>query len=126
MIAGRDAEIAERAALVQHWRWIAKLARPKCSRSGPARANSKRTIDGWARSGTAPRPWRPNCAGGWPIARRGQERRGQCDAEVAALTERLALVDRLEEEREACRAEMVALVAPSTRSRAESAAGGGA
>ena len=32
------------------------LARPKCSRSRPAWANWKRTIDGWARSGTAPRP----------------------------------------------------------------------
>ena len=31
------------------------------------------------------------------------------DAEVAALTERAALVDRLEEEREVRRAEMVAL-----------------
>ena len=34
------------------------------------------------------------------------------DAEVAALAERAALVDRLEEEREAHRAEMVALERP--------------
>ena len=46
-IAGRDAEIAalaERAALVQRWRRIEKLARPRWSRSGPAWVQWKRTI----------------------------------------------------------------------------------
>ena len=46
-----------------------KLARPRCSRSGPDRANWKRRIDGWARSGTAPRPWRASSAPRWPSAR---------------------------------------------------------
>ena len=38
------------------------------SRSGAASTRSRATIGGWARSGTAPRPWRASSAPGWTSA----------------------------------------------------------
>ena len=61
VIAGRDAEIAalaERAALVQRLEEDREARQARSRRSGPASASWRWTIDGWARSGTGPRPWR--------------------------------------------------------------------
>ena len=115
-IAGRDAEIAalaERAALVQR---IEEDREARQAEMESIRARSgewKPTIDGWARSGTAPRPWRVELRAGL------DEREAVCqeqarviagrDAEIAALAERAALVQRLEEDREARQAEIDAI-----------------
>ena len=95
------------------WRRIAKLVRPRCesiqARLGELEADNRRLGEERDRAEALASELRAGL----------EEREAACqeqarviagrDAEVAALTERAALVDRLEEEREARRAEMVAI-----------------
>ena len=73
------------------WRRIEKLARPRWSRCRPDRANWRRTIGGWPRSGTAPRPSPASSAPGWSEREAASQEQAQAiagrDAEIAALAD---------------------------------------
>ena len=51
------------------WRSRRPIAKRRTRRSRPDRANWRRTIDGWPRSGTGPRRWRTSSAPRWRGAR---------------------------------------------------------
>jgi GT2 family glycosyltransferase len=116
VIAERDAEVAalaERAALVQRLEADREARQAEMqsiqARLGELEADNRRLGEEWDRAEALASELRAGL----------EERQAACqeqarviagrDAEVAALSERAALVDRLEEEREARRAEMVAL-----------------
>jgi GT2 family glycosyltransferase/glycosyltransferase involved in cell wall biosynthesis len=113
VIAGRDAEIAERAALVQQLEIDREAGQAEMksiqARSGELEADNRRLGEERDRAEALASELRAALADREAACQEQARVIVRRDAEVAALTERAALVDRLEEEREARRAEMVAL-----------------